>query len=103
MKNKNQLFGIIIFFALLLLVSGCTTEDFKKLKTEDNIGKTVSVKGTVENPYKLGTLSGYTLKDKLGEPLQVKAETLQKKGAVITVQGVLMKDPFFSYYLKAKE
>lgn len=103
MKNKIKIFGIIFLITALLLVSSCVKDDFKGIKTDEYVGKTITVKGTVENAYKLLGLSGYTLKDKNGEPLQVKSETLPKEGDEASVEGVLMKDSIFGYYLKANK
>ena len=101
MTKGNNLLIAAVLIILLVLVNGCASEDLKKIKTAENVGKNVTVKGTVESTYKMGQLSGYTIKDKNGEPLQVKSATLPKEGSVATVKGVLMKDSIFGYYLQA--
>ncbi|MFA6460985.1 MAG: hypothetical protein WCV90_01860 [Candidatus Woesearchaeota archaeon] len=99
---KNILFILPIVLVALLLV-GCSTLTIKEAKTEQYIGKTVTLSGKVDNSLKLGKLSGYTLKDDKGESISVKSDTLPKEGTEVTVKGTVIKDSLFGYYLQAQE
>jgi hypothetical protein len=92
---------IIIPFLLLglILITACSAQKIADIKKTENVGKTVTVSGTVESVIKLGDLSGYTLKDDSGS-ISVSAEELPSKGDEIRVTGVLIKDTIFGYYIK---
>jgi len=96
---KTKLLIALAFCALLLC--GCASK-ISEVKNEKYIGKTVTLTGTVENTIKIGSLSGYTLKDETGT-IGVSSETLPKEGDKITVSGVLIKDTIFGYYVKVTE
>ena len=97
---KNILLILILLSAVIL--TGCMSQSIADVKTSDNVGKTVKVTGTVENTMKLGSLSGYTLKDDTGT-ISVSSESLPKEGDTITVKGTLIKDANdFSMYLLAE-
>jgi len=84
-----------------LLLCGCASK-ISEVKNEKYIGKTVILTGTVENTIKIGSLSGYSLKDDTGT-IGVSSETLPTEGDKITVSGVLIKDTIFGYYIKVVE
>jgi len=91
-----------VVIAVLLLL-GCSNLSIKEAKTEQYIGKSVTISGTAENSLKLGKISGYTLKDDTGEVMTVKSEILPKDGEKITVSGTVIKDSWFGYYLQAEK
>lgn len=96
---------ILLSSLLLLLLFGCTgTTPLKDLeqKPADFIGKKITVAGVVENPIRIGTLSGYTLTDG-GYSIKVSSQSLPAEGKKITVTGTWMKDTIFGYYLLAEE
>lgn len=82
----------------IALITGCT-KDISEVKSSDYEGKKVTVSGTVDNTIKIGTLSGYTLKDDTGS-ISVSSEILPAKGDTITVSGTLIRDTIFGYYIK---
>jgi hypothetical protein len=96
MKCKT-IFGII---AVLLLLSGCTGKSIADIKTPENVGKTVVLKGTAENSIKIGQLSGYTLKDAAGDTIGVSTTNLPNDGDKVTARGILIKDTLLGYYIK---
>ena len=99
MTNLNKILGIIAIVLTLFFIVSCTSQTIEEIKNEDHIGKTVSVRGTVESTIKLGQLSGYTLSDNSGETIGVSTEDLPKEGSTVTARGVLMKDTLFGYYI----
>jgi aspartyl/asparaginyl-tRNA synthetase len=94
---------IITTFLIAIFLIGCSTVAIKEVKTEDYIGKTVTIAGKVDNSMKLGKISGFTLKDEKGESSAVKSDTLPKEGERISVKGVVMKDTLFGYYILAED
>ena len=90
---------------LMLLLFGCAgSTPLKELeqKPADFVGKKITASGTVENPIRLGSLSGYTLTD--GDySIKVSSQSLPAEGKKITVTGTWMKDTIFGYYLLAEE
>lgn len=100
MKIKNFL---VIFVVIgLLLFSGCTAKPIAEVKTADNVGKTVTVKGTVAGSVKIGSLSGYIVEDAAGDKIGVSSSELPEDGKEVTVSGTLMKDTIFGYYINEK-
>lgn len=106
MGKKNSRKTIILFIALcivaLLLLASCT-QSIAEVKKEENIGETVRVKGTVEGTLKIGSISGFTIKDEAGESIRVSSKSLPEEGKSLTVSGTLMKDSLFGWYIKASE
>lgn len=94
---------IILILALfaILLISGCT-QSIEEVKKSENIDKTVTVQGTVENTIKLGQLSGYTLRDSNGDTIGVSSDNLPKDGSTITVTGTLKKGGLLGYYIEVE-
>ncbi len=81
----------IAYLAPLVLLLVACTQSVVDVKTEDMVGKTVVLRGTVESTVKIGSLSGYTLKDKAGDTISVSAQALPVEGDEVTVRGVLIK------------
>jgi cytochrome oxidase Cu insertion factor (SCO1/SenC/PrrC family) len=105
-KNNNTtkiIIGIAILLILGLLVAVFIVGSTKKIadiKTTDYVGKKVTVKGTVENTVKIGSLSGYTLADESGK-ISVSSQNLPEEGETIRVSGTLIKDTLLGYYIQA--
>jgi len=100
MRKILTLLSILI---VALLIVGCSSVSIKEAKSEGYIGKTVTLSGKADNSIKIGSLSGYTIKDKEGESIAVKSDTLAKEGSEVSVKGTIMKDSLFGYYLLAKD
>jgi aspartyl/asparaginyl-tRNA synthetase len=90
---------ILGLISSLLLISGCMSTMIEDVKSKDNIGKKVTVFGTVQNTIKLGELSGYTLEDETAT-IAVSSESLPKEGTEIRVTGILVKDTLLGYYIQ---
>ncbi|MBU0535380.1 MAG: hypothetical protein KKE20_00280 [Nanoarchaeota archaeon] len=88
---------ILLALCVMLILVGCA-KDINDVKTQENIGKKVTVSGTVEQTVKLGKLSGYIIKDETGS-IGVSSQSLPAEGSKITVKGVLMKDTLLGYYI----
>ena len=90
--------------AILLLLFGCIgTTPLKDLNENpaDYLGEKITVSGTVENTVKIGTLSGYTLRDG-NASIRVSSRTLPAEGDSVTVTGTWNRDTLFGYYLLAE-
>lgn len=98
-KMKQKILTIIAVIACLVLLTACT-QSISEIKTPEFEGKTVVVKGVVENPIKLGKLSGYTLKDNNGDTIPISTQNLPAEGSTKTVKGVLTKELLIGYYIK---
>lgn len=96
--------AVFAAFAFLLLFGCAGTTPLKDLeqKPADFVGKKITVSGTVENPIRLGSISGYTLADG-NSSIKVSSQSLPAEGKKITVTGTWMKDTIFGYYLLAEE
>ncbi|MBD3314064.1 hypothetical protein GF345_06485 [Candidatus Woesearchaeota archaeon] len=90
---------ICIIMSSMLIIAGCA-QDISEVKQQDNVGDTVTVKGTVQNTIKLGKLSGYQVKDETGT-IGVSSEALPAEGSEVTVKGTLIKDTLLGYYIDA--
>ena len=97
----RKIICILMVFLVLGLV-GCT-QKISEVKSPDYVGKTVTVSGTVKNSIKIGPLSGFTLVEDDDNSISVSSETLPAEGKKVTVQGVLIKDTIFGYYIKAEK
>ena len=103
MGHTTRLWTALIILSALLFLTGCSTQTVKQIKTEEFIGKEVTVAGTVGSTVKIGSLSGFTLTDKDGDTIGVKSDSLPKEGSKMTVQGILIKDTIFGYYIQKTE
>ena len=74
----------------LLFLTACASESVTEIKTKENIGKEVAIKGEVLKSFKVGSISGYILIDKYNETIGVSTQTLPKEGTTVTVEGILM-------------
>jgi len=88
---------IIMLVAVVLLLTACA-QSIEDIKSEENIGKKVTVSGEVTFSMKLGGLSGYTLKDETGT-IGVRSDSLPAEGDKMTVRGVLVRDLLLGYYI----
>ncbi len=99
MRYIKILLGILGVLMLLFVLSGCA-QSIVEIKDPAYVGKTVTVKGEVQASFKIGGLSGYTLKDDSGETIGVSSTNLPDEGETVRAKGVLMKDTIFGYYIK---
>lgn len=97
MKNIKLLSFFLLLSALFLLTA-CASS-IEEIKNPDNVGKKVTVSGTVKTSFKLGSISGYILEDET-DSIGVSSQELPKEGTKKTVRGVLIKDTIFGYYVK---
>jgi hypothetical protein len=98
MHKKILIMGLLIS---LLLISGCAKE-INEVKQDKYVDTQVSVKGTVQGTIKLGSLSGYTLKDETGE-IFVASNSLPIEGDTKSVRGIVQKVPLIgTYYIETK-
>ena len=97
----------VYILAVLVLFFGCVdlegTTPLEELgaNPEAYVGKEITVKGIVENSFKLGQLSGYKLSEG-NTTISVSSKSLPEEGKEMTVTGTWMKDTIFGYYLLAK-
>ncbi|MDP1695550.1 MAG: hypothetical protein Q8L29_01400 [archaeon] len=99
--------ALIILAVVVLLAVGVyyaynmvSTKSIAEIKSEDYIGKSVRISGTVESAIKLGQFSGYTLSDD-SDSIFVSSSKLPEEGSKVSVTGVVMKEIIIGYYLKA--
>jgi RecJ-like exonuclease len=76
-----------------------SAQNIEDVKTEEHVGKTISVRGEVKNVIKIGELSAYILEDETGT-IGVSTEDLPKEGDKVTARGTLIRDTLFGYYIK---
>ena len=89
----------ILLICFTILITGCS-QTIEEIKTTENIGKTVSVKGEVLGSVKILTLSGYTIQDENGDSIAVFSENLPGNGDRVTAKGKLVKKPIIGYYIE---
>ncbi len=101
MKSRNVMVALIVVAVVIgvIIYPNLAAQKISEVKTEENIGKTVTVKGEVKTVIKIGQLSGYTLEDESGT-IAVSSQELPKEGETITVKGTLIKDTLLGYYIK---
>lgn len=99
---KVPIFGGIVLILLILAVFAFISmpKQIEDIKTEENIGKSVKVRGEIKNVLKIGSLSGYVIEDDSGS-IAVSSDNLPSEGELITVRGTLIKDSLFGYYIKS--
>jgi uncharacterized protein YceK len=96
----KYLFAIVFGLILLVLFSGCiSVMSIKDVKSDNYVGKEVTVEGIVQGTIKIGDLSGFTIKD-LNDSIAVYSLNLPKDGETKTVKGTLRKVPFIGYYIE---
>lgn len=91
---------VLIILVFVLLINGCV-KNISEIKNEEYIGKTVSIRGTVENTLKIGELSTYRLIDNDGTSISVASKSLPEEGDKITVKGTVERTLLLGYYIKA--
>lgn len=96
--KAQKLFLLTIGLLMVLFLVGCT-KAVTDVKTEDMVGKTVSLRGEVSGVIKIGQLSGYTLTDKSGDSIPVASKELPAEGDTVTIKGIVEKNPLFGYYI----
>lgn len=101
MKNGIRVTAFIVAIVVLALLAYTLVhaENITDVKKEENVGKTVKVRGEVQNVIKIGSISGYTLEDDTGS-IAVSSQDLPGEGDKVTVKGTLIKDTIFGYYIK---
>ena len=96
---KSSVLALVM--VAVLLIAGCAqSQSIADIKNPANVGKTVTASGTVQKTLKIGSISGYTLKDSAGNTIAVSSATLPKEGSSMTVSGVLTKGTVFDYYIQ---
>lgn len=100
-KSNLLVIGIIVLVAIIAVIAYplLSAQKIEDVKTEENIGKTVSVRGEVKNVIKIGELSAYTLEDETGT-IAVSTDDLPEEGETVTARGTLIRDTIFGYYIK---
>ncbi|MCH8519312.1 MAG: hypothetical protein LAT82_00990 [Nanoarchaeota archaeon] len=98
--NKIKLIILPLMLIISFLITGCVAQNIEEIKHEDNIGKTVTVKGTVSNSIKIGELSGYLITDNKGDTIAISSDSIPENGEELRVSGTLMRDTIFGYYIK---
>jgi hypothetical protein len=88
MVKEKILIGLII---CLILLTGCIKSVNEITANDDYIDKTVTVKGEVKAPLKIGKLSGYTLIDTNGDKIIISSQKLPQENEKVTVKGTLKK------------
>ena len=97
-----------LFLGLLFAATACSSVETSNvkaiadIKTAENLGKNFTVQGTVENNVKIGSISGYRLKDAT-DSIPVSSQKLPQVNTTVTVTGTLQTSTFFGYYLLAIE
>ena len=90
---------MIVF--VLLFIAGCTTQTIKAVKIQDNVDKEVAVKGKVVESVKIGSISGYLLKDINNDTIYVSSSEIPADSKEVVAKGVLKKKPVVGYYIEA--
>ena len=87
----------------LLLVSGCAYTSVKQINSDPDsyMGKKVVVSGKVVAPMKLGSLSGFTLKQDKSS-IMVSSEEVPPAGEEVVVKGTVVKGLFSTHYIFAE-
>lgn len=105
-RNKKKSWNVYyVLIALILIVlsiyfySSNQVQTISQIKSEQNIGKSVTISGEVKNVFKIGELSGYFLEDE-SDRIRVSSESLPTEGETKKVRGVLMRDSLLGYYIK---
>lgn len=91
-------YALLVLLVATLLISGCA-QSVAEVKTQENIGEEVRVKGTVDQTLKIGSISGYTLLGEDGERIAVKSDEIPQEGEEITVRGVLQEEILIGYVI----
>jgi len=99
----RKILSILALTVMVLFLVGCnSTLTVKEAKDDQYVGKTVKIEGKVDHSIKLGSISGYTLRDKNEDRIAVRSDTLPKEGDTVVAEGTLMKDTLLGYYILVK-
>ena len=98
-KTITIVFIILIIIIAIIVYPNLATQKISDVKSQENVGKTVRVRGQVTTVIKIGELSGYTLEDDSGT-IAVSSQKLPQEGKIITVKGTLIRDTLLGYYIK---
>lgn len=90
---------IYVALVLVLLISGCTST-VEEVKKEENVGKEVTVSGTVKDTIKIGDLQGYTLVDENEDEIGIASKSLPEEGSKVRVSGTLKNRLLLGYYIE---
>ena len=91
----KKLFMVMILFSVLFTLTGCV-KTIEEVKNDAYVDKVVTVRGVVGESVKIGSFSGYTLRDDTGS-IGVVSTELPKEGTVVTVRGKMQK--LFVYFI----
>ena len=94
----KKIFLAMTIMVLLFIATACTVSTIDEIKTPEMVGKQVTVQGEVGLSIRIGSVSGYTVKDGTGS-IAVSSENLPESGETVTVTGTLMRDTFLGYYI----
>ncbi|MFP4424584.1 MAG: hypothetical protein ACLFP2_05150 [Candidatus Woesearchaeota archaeon] len=89
----------LLLLAFLLTILGCTYQTIDEIKDKDNIGENVAVRGEVLHSVKIGDMSGYVIKDKNNDTIEVTSDDLPDEGETIVARGTLERNMIFGYYI----
>ncbi|MGM5487758.1 MAG: hypothetical protein ACQESG_02305 [Nanobdellota archaeon] len=92
---------IVLIAITALMLVGCA-QTVEEVKSEENIGKEVAVKGQVLHSVKIGDLSGYILEDENNDTIGVASDSLPTEGDTVKARGVLRKNVIFGYYIETE-
>lgn len=93
---------ILIFIGSYIAYSYWSSfKTIAEIKSDDYVGQKVKVKGVVESSIKIGTFSGYYLKDDTGK-IFVASKSIPEEGGKNSVEGIVRKELIVGYYLNAE-
>ena len=72
------------------------------VKHVELLNQTVTVRGMVLNNFKMGSLSGYRLKDG-SDSIPISSKNLATINTTVTVTGTLKTSSYFGFYIQVKE
>ncbi len=99
MKKIITLILVALSFVFIL---GCA-QNIEDVTKQENIGKMVTVSGTVGESIKIGELSGYILRDENGDLIAVASDTIPNEDEEVRVSGTLKELPVLGYYIDTNE
>ena len=89
---------VSVLLVSLLFLAGCA-QSVSEVKTQENIGEKVTVKGTVNQTLKIGSISGYVLVGEDGEKIAVSSQELPAEGEEVRVTGTLQDEFMIGYMI----
>ncbi|MGM5479883.1 MAG: hypothetical protein ACQESC_00315 [Nanobdellota archaeon] len=91
--------SMLLLLAVMVFLTACTTP-IEDIKTEESVGETVTIKGTVQEGIELGSFSGYMLKGETDSIFVAQSE-IPEKGSTTKVKGTIEQIPLIgTYYLE---